>query len=568
MAFGDKSLKDSGLNINVRPGSVDPIASQRTIFPLEAFEFDDPNRVAEPELRMKAPWKLVVGSIEINGVTGLIDTLDYIEAATNTAQGTADNAITDAGTAQGIANTAVTNAGNAQGTANTAITNAGTAQTTANTAIGHAEDALNVANSKNVIYRQASKPGTPPAKSGDLWYDSDDDNNVYLHNGTDFIRNIAIKSSDYVPGVSGWAIFQDGDVEFDQGEFRGTLAAESLQTALVNAEQITIAYAGADSEAPEVGDRRLIIRSEILTLESYNPDGDGASAEGWIQDISLGGFDSTGEFVDYIQASGITQDREDVSRIEKGLGLPPSSFSEQKGFFVNGIESKRVGEIAKGTTTSSWATPYLGKDLKLLTFTYRDLDRTKVLLPWPDLVSSGFDQLMFPIQSYNIFTSFLADVSEIASLANDYLIYSAMTRYNLYKGTEDIPADIIGSATLTQLLRVHYDTLEIYLEQRIIVWTYGYSSIEEIVTQDTGIYVTDGLNKFSLYSEFSFMPYFVVGNAYYRKIRYELSPKTLNVKNSDGIQSCSMNYFYKQHPNDLPNNPKCFRFEGITYATT
>lgn len=40
----------------------------------------------------------------------------------------------------------------------------------------------------------------------------------------------AIKSPDYVPGVSGWAIKRDGTVEFTNGTFRGTITASSFVT--------------------------------------------------------------------------------------------------------------------------------------------------------------------------------------------------------------------------------------------------------------------------------------------------------------------------------------------------
>jgi len=59
----------SGLNINTRPGSIDPIAGQRTIFPLEAFQFDDPNRTDHPRLSLKDPWRLVANYIESDGTS-------------------------------------------------------------------------------------------------------------------------------------------------------------------------------------------------------------------------------------------------------------------------------------------------------------------------------------------------------------------------------------------------------------------------------------------------------------------------------------------------------------------
>lgn len=45
--------------------------------------------------------------------------------------------------------------------------------------------------------------------------------------GTVLVRS-AIQSPNYVTGVSGWAIFQDGTVEFNDGTFRGTLTANSI----------------------------------------------------------------------------------------------------------------------------------------------------------------------------------------------------------------------------------------------------------------------------------------------------------------------------------------------------
>lgn len=45
--------------------------------------------------------------------------------------------------------------------------------------------------------------------------------------GTTLVR-AAIQSEDYVPGVSGWAVFRNGDVEFNSGTFRGTLAAAMI----------------------------------------------------------------------------------------------------------------------------------------------------------------------------------------------------------------------------------------------------------------------------------------------------------------------------------------------------
>ena len=46
------------LQAGLRPKSTDALAVNVDIFPFDAFEFDDPNRIDEPTLGMKAPWKL------------------------------------------------------------------------------------------------------------------------------------------------------------------------------------------------------------------------------------------------------------------------------------------------------------------------------------------------------------------------------------------------------------------------------------------------------------------------------------------------------------------------------
>jgi len=46
--------------------------------------------------------------------------------------------------------------------------------------------------------------------------------------GGTVLRRAAIQSPNYVPGVSGWTINQDGSVEFNNGLFRGTVTAATF----------------------------------------------------------------------------------------------------------------------------------------------------------------------------------------------------------------------------------------------------------------------------------------------------------------------------------------------------
>lgn len=72
------------------------------------------------------------------------------------------------------------------GSAWTASQDAGiaAAQSTANTANSTANSALSTANSKIKTYFQPNQPGTTGNTTGDIWFDTDDGNKVYVWNGT------------------------------------------------------------------------------------------------------------------------------------------------------------------------------------------------------------------------------------------------------------------------------------------------------------------------------------------------------------------------------------------------
>lgn len=63
-------------------------------------------------------------------------------------------------------------------------TSIATAQSTANTANSTANTALSTANSKIKTYLQPNQPGTTENTTGDIWFDTDDGNKVYVWNGS------------------------------------------------------------------------------------------------------------------------------------------------------------------------------------------------------------------------------------------------------------------------------------------------------------------------------------------------------------------------------------------------
>jgi len=95
-----------------------------------------------------------------------------------TAQGTADQAATDAAAADAAAAQAALDAAAAADAAALAEVVAAAAQAAA-------EAAQTSADGKNVIYRQATEPSV--GASGDTWFDSDDDNKIYVHDGADWV---------------------------------------------------------------------------------------------------------------------------------------------------------------------------------------------------------------------------------------------------------------------------------------------------------------------------------------------------------------------------------------------
>lgn len=135
-------------------------------------------------------------------------------------------------------------------------------------------DAVNAANSKNMIYRGASAPTGVTLHSGDVWFDSDNDNEIKIYNGNAWVsaslgenaldilyvaRAVCkyldtyslsateaqilfgvfntIKSRD---GLSYWDLV-NGKLVTKDGEFTGTITGSTLATALGTQKYVYIA---------------------------------------------------------------------------------------------------------------------------------------------------------------------------------------------------------------------------------------------------------------------------------------------------------------------------------------
>ena len=85
--------------------------------------------------------------------------------------------------------------------------------------------------------------------------------------GQGILITIAERSPNYVPGVSGWAIFKNGTVEFNSGVFRGTVTAGVFQgTRFIINSAGAFFYTGA----PALGNLFLSIASQAGTDQFGN----------------------------------------------------------------------------------------------------------------------------------------------------------------------------------------------------------------------------------------------------------------------------------------------------------
>lgn len=67
-----EQVKNQSLRYPSRPGSIDPRALQTNVFPYDAFQFDDPNTVADPKVRLVEPFAFEVGEIVASEISGAV----------------------------------------------------------------------------------------------------------------------------------------------------------------------------------------------------------------------------------------------------------------------------------------------------------------------------------------------------------------------------------------------------------------------------------------------------------------------------------------------------------------
>ena len=74
--IGERNADRGALTLEARTGAGKAEHMQSGMFPFDAFEFDSPERTETPEIRIRAPWRLVVGRVRLTDLptedTGLV----------------------------------------------------------------------------------------------------------------------------------------------------------------------------------------------------------------------------------------------------------------------------------------------------------------------------------------------------------------------------------------------------------------------------------------------------------------------------------------------------------------
>lgn len=317
------------------------------------------------------------------------------------------------------------------------------------------------------------------------------------------------------------------------------ITTEALQAIFVEASEIIIGYQGSDPDNPVVGDRRLIIKAFVLSLQNYNPDGDGAYADGWVDDISLGGFDKTSTFVDYIQAAGISQDREDALLQPKGLGLPaPLTVHTQQSVVAN-----NSGTVQRGTYAGE---PFYERG----TYGASPEGNTDFsnAISWPSVDYSGnqtySEGVSVPGEMLDVI-DFDKDAFDIAGV--DLLLWRFSVLNYLHDDADDLgQSDAIWMAYFGSLtFYVEPITYEIRVDvSNALVNTRNPIDLTETSSVYTGIYLEDGINRFTVRAEGSVHPNFdnLLQNVYYRQQIGAMSNLLINQKATSGEYAYSDNF--------------------------
>ena len=203
------------LQPDIRSGSITQINLDPDIFPFDAFEFDDPNRTLEPDLKLKEPWAFDGQTIRAESIT--VEKLTVGVKGTAYSQPLAPNLVF-------IADTWI-DSDDGQfhipygGEIDTSVGGAGADVTEFEEDIGGA--GADVSSFDAIL-------GNIPAYAG--WIQSAYVPGTTLIDGG-MIETDTLKSANYVPGVSGSKFdLASGYIETGDGIYRGTLGANEVST--------------------------------------------------------------------------------------------------------------------------------------------------------------------------------------------------------------------------------------------------------------------------------------------------------------------------------------------------
>jgi len=200
----------AGLRPDIRAEATSALAMQTTLFPFDAWEFDDPNRVEEPDLTLKPPWALDGQTIRAGTITADKIVVGGISTGTAYNQPLAPNVVK-------IADTWIDSDDDQfhipyGGEIDTSVGGAGADITDFEETIGVA--GADVDTFDSVL-------GAIPSYAG--WIQSAYVAGTTLIDGG-MIETDSLKSANYVPGLAGSKFdLATGFIETSDGTFRGSL---------------------------------------------------------------------------------------------------------------------------------------------------------------------------------------------------------------------------------------------------------------------------------------------------------------------------------------------------------
>lgn len=322
----------------------------------------------------------------------------------------------------------------------------------------------------------------------------------------------------------------------------GSITAEAIQAAFISATEIVVGYLGTNLDIPVIGDRRLIIKAFVMSLQHYDINDSEADTDGWVDDISLGGFDSGGDFVDYIMSSGISQNREDAKFVDSGMGFPAPRDINQEFYFSNWLAKTRMGEQRPSDINTTLAGEYAGEEYfkgASASWNMSNAADAGTISWWGTGTSSAETSYARRGVPVNFFGTFNIDLTEYDLRSYDASVCSFTMNNIFQQSTADR-----ASTNLTVRLYIRRVTHELYADVYLRSSTdadFQLSRVTSDLEHNLGIYAEDGINKIAYKFFAYYAPYaYATGFVNWRRVTSGANNFSCVIKTDSGVSTSSV----------------------------